>query len=145
MRLSQRLRELVQRAFAAWVRRSGDERLDRVIGSPLALRIIFGEMARRFDPDAADGFAGDIVYELRRTDGRVTAWTVTVAGRRATARAGRGADPELRVLLGTADFARLAAQQLEPGAALLAGRLDVHGDYAKAARLGAMFGLAGPL
>ncbi|HEY2638003.1 MAG TPA: SCP2 sterol-binding domain-containing protein [Solirubrobacteraceae bacterium] len=144
MRLSERLRKLVERAFAAWVRRIGDEWLDRVIGSPPVMRFMFAEMARRFEPDKGEGFAGDIVYELRRTDGRVVAWTVTVAGARATARPGRAAEPQLRVLLGVADFARLAAQQLEPGAALLAGRLDVHGDFAQAARLGAMFGQPGP-
>jgi hypothetical protein len=105
---------------------------------------MFGEMARRFEPEKAGDFEGDLVYELRRTDGRVHAWTVTVAGERATARPGRSDDPALRIVLSVADFARLATLELEPGAALLAGRLDVHGDYALAARVGEMFGQPGP-
>jgi hypothetical protein len=101
-------------------------------------------MARRFEPDKAAGFAGDIVYELRRTDGRVQPWTVTVAGDRARAHPGGAANPELKIVMSVADFARLAARRLEPGAALLEGRLDIHGDFGLAARLGEMFGQPSP-
>ena len=105
---------------------------------------MFGEMARRFEPEKAAGFAGDIVYELRRTDGRVQPWTISVAGEHARVRAGDAVSPQLKIVLSVADFTRLAARQLEPGAALLEGRLDIHGDFALAARLGEMFGQPSP-
>jgi alkanesulfonate monooxygenase SsuD/methylene tetrahydromethanopterin reductase-like flavin-dependent oxidoreductase (luciferase family) len=140
----ERLEKRGEALFAGWVGRADDERLDRVMGSAPALRFMFGEMARRFEPDKAAGFAGDIVYELRRTDGRVQPWTVTVAGDRARAHPGGAANPELKIVMSVADFARLAARRLEPGAALLEGRLDIHGDFGLAARLGEMFGQPSP-
>jgi putative sterol carrier protein len=43
-------------------------------------------------------------------------------------------------MLGVADFVRIAGRDLDPGKALLTGRLDLEGDLAVAARLGEMFG-----
>ena len=42
--------------------------------------------------------------------------------------------------LGVVDFVRLAGGDLDPGKALLTGRMDMEGDLAIAARLGEMFG-----
>ena len=39
-------------------------------------------------PRVANGFVGQIQYDLRRRSGRVTSWTVKVAGQRAFARRG---------------------------------------------------------
>jgi SCP-2 sterol transfer family protein len=139
---SQRHRPRGERALAAWVRGAGDAQLERLVGSRAVLTAAFALLARRFDPLAADGFAGDVVFELRRADGRVRAWTLTVAGDSARPRRGPAPRPALRVVIGVADFARLAAGVLDPGTALLTGRLDVHGPFAVAARLGEMFGLA---
>jgi putative sterol carrier protein len=44
------------------------------------------------------------------------------------------------VKLGVADFVRMAGRDLDPGKALLTGRMDLEGDLALAARLGEMFG-----
>jgi putative sterol carrier protein len=44
------------------------------------------------------------------------------------------------VKLSLADFVRLAGRDLDAGAALLTGRMDLEGDFSLAARLGAMFG-----
>ena len=44
------------------------------------------------------------------------------------------------VEVGVADFVRIAGRDLDPGKALLTGRLDLEGDLALAARLGEMFG-----
>ncbi len=62
------------------------------------------------------------------------------SGEPATARPGPAASPALVVKLSVADFARLAAGELDPGRALLSGQLDLEGDFAVATRLGAMFG-----
>jgi alkanesulfonate monooxygenase SsuD/methylene tetrahydromethanopterin reductase-like flavin-dependent oxidoreductase (luciferase family)/putative sterol carrier protein len=129
-----------EQAFRAFVRRSGDRRLERTVGSGPGLRTIFGQMERQFVPERAAGFIGEIQYELRASDGTVRTWTVTIAPDAASARPGPSADPKLTVKLSLADFARLAGRDLDPVKALLTGRLDLEGDFAVAARLGEMFG-----
>jgi putative sterol carrier protein len=42
--------------------------------------------------------------------------------------------------MGLADFIRMAGNDLDPGKALLTGRLDFDGDLTIAPRLGEMFG-----
>lgn len=127
-------------AFCAVVRRSDDRRLERTFGSDRGLRLLFGAMARRFDPEAAGGFSGAITYELLGMDGATRTWTIEVDGRRAGAVRGRPGAPALVVRLGLADVVRVAAGDLDAGEALLTGRLDLEGDAAVAMRLGAMFG-----
>jgi putative sterol carrier protein len=129
-----------ERAFRAFVRRADDQRLERTIGSARGLRVIFGAMAQAYEPDKAGGFAGELEYELTRADGQVTHWTVAVDGERAHARSGAAKAPALTLKLGVADFVRLAGRDLDPGKALLTGRMDMEGDLALAARLGEMFG-----
>jgi putative sterol carrier protein len=97
-------------------------------------------MADAFEPDKALGFSGDLRYELRATDGTVRTWTVRVDGDRATARPGGDGPAALTLRLAVADFVRMAGRDLDPGKALLSGRLDLEGDFALAARLGEMFG-----
>jgi putative sterol carrier protein len=46
--------------------------------------------------------------------------------------------------VGLADFVRIAGRDLEPGRALLTGRLEIEGDVAVATRLGEMFGEPSP-
>lgn len=127
-------------ALRAFVARSDDARLERTLGSAPGLRLLFGAMARRFDPEAAAGFEGEIAYELRDARGRERAWTVVVAEGRARARPGPSGVAALTVRMGTSDLVRLAAGELDAGSALLSGRLDLEGDTAVAMRLGDMFG-----
>jgi alkanesulfonate monooxygenase SsuD/methylene tetrahydromethanopterin reductase-like flavin-dependent oxidoreductase (luciferase family)/putative sterol carrier protein len=129
-----------EQAFQSFVKRSGDRRLERTVGSGPGLKTIFGQMERQFLPERAAGFTGDIQYDLRAADGTVRAWTVTVDGNVARARPGAAEEPKLRIKLTLADFARLAGRDLDPVKALLTGRLDLEGDFAVAARLGEMFG-----
>ncbi len=142
-RARQALRTSGHDAFRAFVRRSDDRLLERTIGTAPALRAMFAAMRSRFVPSAAGGFTGDLLYELRWADGRVRPWTVTITPDRALARPGRPPQPQLTVRLTLADFARLAGGELDAGSALLAGRLDLEGDFALAARLGEMFGRDG--
>ena len=130
-----------ERAFRAFVGRSGDARLERTAGSAAGLRVIFGAMERQFAAERAGGFTGDIQYNLRGADGAIRSWTVTIADGRAAARP--GASPggaKLTITVATADFVRIAAQELDPVKAVLTGRLELAGDFAVAMKLGEMFG-----
>jgi alkanesulfonate monooxygenase SsuD/methylene tetrahydromethanopterin reductase-like flavin-dependent oxidoreductase (luciferase family)/putative sterol carrier protein len=129
-----------ERAFQAFVRRSDDRRLERTVGSDAGLRFLFGAMAQQFVPAKAEGFSGQVQYELRAGDGSRRTWTVHITGDRATVRPGAAADPALTLRIALADFVRMAARDLDPGKALLTGRLDLEGDFGLAARLGEMFG-----
>ncbi|MDX6701067.1 MAG: hypothetical protein QOF26_1293 [Baekduia sp.] len=129
-----------ERALVAFVKRSGDRRLERTVGSRPGLKALFAGMERQFVAERAAGFTGDIRYELRGADGDVRIWTVTVDGDRARARPGGAPDPKLTIKMTLADFVRLAGRDLDPVKALLSGRLDLAGDFAVAARLGEMFG-----
>jgi alkanesulfonate monooxygenase SsuD/methylene tetrahydromethanopterin reductase-like flavin-dependent oxidoreductase (luciferase family)/putative sterol carrier protein len=137
--LGARLREHGTQAFAAFVRRSDDRRLERTLGSDVGLRFLFGGMAQRFRPDKAQGFVGEIQYDLRR-DGAVKSWVVRVQGRQASAHPGRATQPRLTMKIGVADFLRIAARQLDPAKALLTGQMVLEGDFTVATRLGEMFG-----
>ena len=139
-RLQSRVQDQGERAFQTFVRRSGDRRLEQTVGSDRGLKVIFGAMAQQFVPEKANGFNGEIAYELRRADGRVAVWTVAVAGGAATVRPGPAADPALTLRMAVADFVRLAGRDLDPGKALLTGRMDLAGDFSLAMRLGEMFG-----
>jgi putative sterol carrier protein len=56
------------------------------------------------------------------------------------ARPGPAAAPALVLRMSVADFVRMAGGDLDPGKALLTGRLDLEGDFDVAGRLGDMFG-----
>lgn len=134
----------VRSVISSWVRGSSDARLERTIGSRAGLTLLFRALARRFDPARAEDFSGALQFVLRAGDGEVRGWVVEVGGGRARARPGTAPDPRVTISLGRADFGRIAAGELDPGKALLTGRLDIEGDLAVATRLGEMFGLAGP-
>jgi alkanesulfonate monooxygenase SsuD/methylene tetrahydromethanopterin reductase-like flavin-dependent oxidoreductase (luciferase family)/putative sterol carrier protein len=137
--LARRLQEGGEAAFGAFVRASDDRRLERIVGSRMGLRMIFGTMAQRFRPERAGGFAGEIQYELSGAGG-VQPWVVAVDGDRASTRPGHASAPALTIRIGVADFARLAARELDPGKAMMSGRLELEGDFQVAAKLGEMFG-----
>jgi alkanesulfonate monooxygenase SsuD/methylene tetrahydromethanopterin reductase-like flavin-dependent oxidoreductase (luciferase family)/putative sterol carrier protein len=125
---------------AAVVRRIPDSALERTVGSDVALRILFTGMARRFRPERAAGFQGELQYVL----GSKT-WTVVVDGDRARAVRGPARAPALTVRIAPADIARIAAGELDLGSALFDGRLGLDGDLELATRLGPMFGQPSPL
>ena len=143
--LRRRMQERGEAALQAFVRRSGDRRIERTVGSDPGLRFLFGAMVAMFVPEKADGVDGDVVYELRRSTGAVKAHTVSIGGGRATTRAGAAAQPRLTIRMGVADFVRIAARDLDPGAAVLTGRMELEGDFALAVRLGEMFGQPSPI
>lgn len=142
-----RVRQAAERrglkALRAFVARSTDRRLERTIGSPRGLRTLFRAMAARFDPDAAEGFEGRLRYELATSTGRTRTWTIACGAAAARATPGADGDAAVVVRTGVADFVRIAVGELDPGSALLGGRLDLEGDFVVASRLGGMFGRPG--
>lgn len=133
-----------ERAFQSFVARSSDARLARTAGSAAGLRVIFAAMERQFVPERANGFTGDIQYNLRDEAGDVRSWTVSIDGERASARPGTAGAPRLAITLSVADFIRIAGRDLDPVKAVLTGRLELAGDFTVAMRLGEMFGQPGP-
>ena len=121
------------------MRRSDDRRLERTAGSARGLKVLFGAMAQAYEPEKAAGFSGDLQYDLRRSDGELSAGR-SRSGPSARASGPARRAPALTLKLGLVDFVRLAGGDLDPGKALLTGRMDMEGDLAVAARLGEMFG-----
>ena len=134
---------LSARAFAAIVRRSDDRRLERLFGADRALASIFARTAARFDADGADGFTGDLRFDLRRSSGVLSSWTITAAHGRATASPGGVDGAALTATLSVADALRILARELDVGRAILEGRLDLAGDFGVAMQLGKIFGGSG--
>jgi len=141
--LAVRLQKRGEDAFAAFVRRSDDARLERILGSDPGLRVLFGGMTRRFRPEKAAGFEGEIQYRLS-SNGTTRPWVVDVRAARATAHPGVAVDAKLTLTMSTADFLRVAARELDPGKALMTGRLRLDGDFTVATKLGEMFGEPSP-
>jgi alkanesulfonate monooxygenase SsuD/methylene tetrahydromethanopterin reductase-like flavin-dependent oxidoreductase (luciferase family)/putative sterol carrier protein len=127
------------------LRRLPGRRLEQAVGSDVALRLFFIAMARRFQPESANGFQGELQYVLERAEGEPAVWTIVVEGDRAHARHGPAHAPALVVTLSVADVVQVAGGELEIGAALFDGRMKLHGDLGLATRLAPMFGVASPL
>lgn len=131
-------------AVRSFVKSSPDSRLERIGGSDFAIRQLFRAMERRYVPENARGFAGDIQYELRHADHTVTTWTLTLDDTAARSWPGASADPAVVLAANVPDFLRIAGGDLPAAKALLTGRLTVHGDLMVAARMGEMFGQPSP-
>jgi hypothetical protein len=139
MRLARRYAPTLLRAL---VRGADDARLERRFGSRAVQRALFAAMASGFDPVAAEGFEGRLVYELRRpaTGRPPTRWTIDVVNGRAAVRPGGAIDAVMTVRYGLADFVRVAAGTLDPAVPMLQDRASFDGDLVLAARLPEMFG-----
>jgi putative sterol carrier protein len=133
---------LAPRALGELVRHLGDRDLEKRFGGAVVERMLFGAMTRFFDPDAADGFRGEIGFELTRpvSGGASSWWTVTVSDAGAEARPGRAEDAALLARVPMADFLRVAGGVLDPVEPVLAGRATLSGELGLAARLAEMFG-----
>jgi putative sterol carrier protein len=124
---------------------SSDEQLERRFGSRPGQRAMFAGMARSYVPAAADGFSGELEYELSRpaTGAPPVQWTLEIAEGRAVARPGSARSPRLTVRMELADFMRVATGATDAVVLVLSGRASVRGDFGLAARLPEMFGARG--
>lgn len=133
-------------ALASLVRGRSDQALEKRFGSSLVQQLIFGAMARSFDPARSRGFQGDIVYELARRGGQAgdhgsaDAWTLHVEKDRATARPGSSPGAAVRIRMSVPDFARLLAGEMPPHEPMMRGRLSIEGDTTVAMQVAEMFG-----
>jgi alkanesulfonate monooxygenase SsuD/methylene tetrahydromethanopterin reductase-like flavin-dependent oxidoreductase (luciferase family) len=136
-------RELAARAaetaFAALIRGRSDEQLHRFFDRGPGLAVIFKGMESAFVPERAQGFEGEITYELLGRDGARN-WTVRIADGRAAVRRGSATDPAVTLRASVPDFVRLAAREAFAPKLLLEGALVIEGDFALAGRLPEMFG-----
>jgi DNA-binding SARP family transcriptional activator/tetratricopeptide (TPR) repeat protein len=131
---------------ARWTRDHSDEDLVRRFGTHRAQRVVFGAMARGFQPAMAFGFEGEIEFELLPPDDHVDPsssdwWTLEVSGRRADAREGRAADPAVTLHLGVADLVRLGAGELRPLDLVESRRARFEGQLDLGVRVPSMFGI----
>lgn len=139
--LTQRIWELSDAAFAAFVRRRSDHQLERLFGSGPALRAIFKRMEQVFDPAKAGGFAGEIQYELVGPEG-VKKWVVRIDGGRAITQPGEARTPVTTARMRLPIFVRVAARELHPAKAYREGWAEISGDFDVAVRANVMFGLS---
>jgi hypothetical protein len=126
------------RAFKTFVRNSSDRRLELTFGTRAGLRMLFAQLAVRV-PAFAATLAGELQCDLRRGDGSLTVWSIDARSGRATVRQGPAARPALTARLSVADMIRIAAGELDPGRAVLEGRLDFAGDFGLMTRLTSLF------
>jgi putative sterol carrier protein len=113
-------------------------------------KAVFGGMARGFRPDLANGFEGEIGFELGRYSAAsgfpdVDAWTISVVGDDATARLGYAEAPVMTVRASLPDFCRLLAEDLDPVTAVYDRRVRIEGNFLLALRLAELFGGASAL
>lgn len=138
----QRAIKLLQRAVDG----ADDAAVERRFGSRLIQRAMFSAMVAAFEPDAAGGFRGRVVYELQRpaTGATPVRWTIEVLDGRAAAHPGGSEDAALTLRFRLSDFMRIAAGTVDPAEPLLRNRASFEGDFALAARLPEMFGAPSP-
>jgi alkanesulfonate monooxygenase SsuD/methylene tetrahydromethanopterin reductase-like flavin-dependent oxidoreductase (luciferase family)/putative sterol carrier protein len=138
--IQRRMRDAGESLLGAFVRGRTDAQLSRTLGSGPGLRIMFKGMERAFVPEKANGFQGEVQYELSGTRNGHNDWVVRIEGDRATVGPGRASQPVVTMRMSVPVFARIAARELHPGKAMLEGQLELEGDYEAAARIGEMFG-----
>lgn len=131
---------LLARLLESW----DETTIERRLGSRIALTGIFAGLSRSFDPAAAAGFEGCLLYELRRpaTGREPVLWSVEVRGARARSRRGACPEASLTLRLSLADFLRIGSGLLDPAVPILQGRGSFEGPLELAVRLPEMFGAA---
>ena len=102
-------------------------------------------MERSYIPERANGFTGDIQYELTtsangRANGASRNWIVHLSPQGARAEPGVAENPRVTFRASVPTFARIAAGEIHPAKAILEGEMGVYGDYQIAMRLPEMFG-----
>jgi len=138
--LRRRMQQAGQSAFGALVRGRSDAQLERTVGSNAGLRVIFKGMERSFVPEKANGFSGEVQYELTSSNGPKQ-WVLRIEdGQRAVTEPGMAQNPVVTFRMSVPMFARIASQEVHPAKAMMEGGLEVHGDFDAATRLGEMFG-----
>jgi alkanesulfonate monooxygenase SsuD/methylene tetrahydromethanopterin reductase-like flavin-dependent oxidoreductase (luciferase family) len=138
--IQRRVRDAGESALGRFVRGRSDAQLERTLGSGPGLRIMFKGLEHAFVPEKANGFKGEVQYELSGTRNGHRDWVVRIEGDNATVAPGRADQPVLTMRMSVPVFARIAARELHPGKAMMENQLEIDGDFEVAARFGEMFG-----
>ena len=121
------------------LRKANPEILERTIGSDTGLGVVFKAMARRFNPESALGWTGDIQYVLETRRGS-REWFLRVGKDRATAVRGRSPDPELTLRMPISLFTAIGQGDVSVTALMLEDSpLKAEGNLALVGRMTEMF------
>jgi putative sterol carrier protein len=131
-------------SFASAVRRSPDERLERLMRSParrVVLEAIFWQMPNHVDRERARGLTSAIRWEITgRSDGRSDIYQLEfLDGDCHVVRGPDGSRPKLTITVDGAEFLRLATGNSDPMQAYFRGRVSLAGDVMMAARASSLF------
>lgn len=124
-------------AFACWVRRTSDQRLQSVIRSRVRgvlLWLIFRTIRQRAQPDPRVNAVVEFTITGRR-DGGVDRYRLALSGGRASKSGLAGQEPALTLELEPVAFLRLAGGTASPQRLLIARKLKLHGDLVLALAL----------
>ncbi len=135
-----RAKERSQRAFVDFLKGKTPDQLDRIVGNPFVLGLIFRGMAESFDPSKAGGLErGSIQYELKGRS-QTYRWAVQIAGPVATARRGSVNDPLVTLRMSVPTLAGIVSGDVDGMKAFFDGAIQMEGDPLVASHLGEMFG-----
>jgi predicted lipid carrier protein YhbT len=127
--------------YAALVRETPDDQLEAGVTAnrDLILAEIFKAMPARFLPDrGSDRLVAE--WRIKRdADEGHNAWQVRVGDGQCEVVPGGHAQPDVTLTIGPVDFVKLVAGVVTGPALFMAGRLEIGGDLAAAARMDAMF------
>ena len=134
--------------FARAIKRSPDQRLERVLRTPVrhaVLGAIFLQMPRYFDRAGAEGVNATVRWKITgRSDGVADVWDVTIADGRCRVRRGESTpEPRVTITAEAAEFVRLATGNSDPMNAYFKGQIKLAGDIMLAARLQSLFRVPG--
>jgi len=125
-RLSRRAERIVEDGLA----RLNDERLRRILRTAAGQRVLFTGLALRLRPAAARGVSTSIQFVLTDDGTPAGTWTVGLDGvGSARSRRHSANDAAVTLTLELIDLGRMAVGRLDPGVAVISGKLDLAGDY----------------
>jgi putative sterol carrier protein len=131
-------------SLAGAVRKSPNERLERLMASParrLVLEAIFRQMPHHVDRERARGLTSSIRWEITgRSDGKSDIYQLEfVDGACHVVRGPDGSRAKLTITVDGAEFLRLATGNSDPMQAYFRGRISLAGDVMLAARASSLF------
>ena len=127
-----------ERARRAWVLIDagviGDDTREPEL-TPEAFELLFDAMTRVMDIDIARSLGGPVEWDFTDAD----PWHLVVTNNHVEAKPGSAGHSALRLEASAADWAKIAANRIDPRMALLKRKLKVHGSLSAKAKLPKLF------
>lgn len=133
-----RFAKFAQRQQESATRRMSDRQLTAIVGNPVGIRALMATTARRYRPERAAGFDGELEFRFETGRGEEI-WTIACTASGAKARRGESPEAALHVAAKLADFLRVGTGEISAPSAVLGGKLQIRGDFGLAMRMGEMF------